>query len=124
MTTRAIVLLEREGGVDVARWASAAAIVLAAHLGLMATYLLFFSQPPIGVPESPAVVIDLAPLPVAPCFSDGRGAGPRDGGGAAAARAGGGRAQARADHRAAATRRWSLWSHCLNLRSNRHRHRR
>lgn len=66
MTTRAIVLLEREGGVDVARWATAAAIVLAAHLGLMATYLLFFSQPPTGAPELPAVVIDLAPLPVAP----------------------------------------------------------
>ena len=62
----AIVLLEREDGANVARWAMAAAIVLAAHLGLMATYLLFFSQPPQGATESPAIIIDLSPLPVAP----------------------------------------------------------
>ena len=64
MTARAIVLLERDGA-DVARWALAAAIVLAAHLGLMATYLLLFSQQPHGAPETPAVIIELAPLPVA-----------------------------------------------------------
>ncbi len=62
----AIVLLEREDGASVTRWAMAAAVVLAAHLGLMATYLLFFTQPPQGALESPAIIIDLAPLPVAP----------------------------------------------------------
>lgn len=65
MRARAIVLLERDG-VDVVRWIIAAAIVLAAHLGLMATYLLFFSQQPQGVTETPAIIIDLAPMPVAP----------------------------------------------------------
>jgi protein TonB len=62
----AIVLLERDDGANVARWIVAAAVVMAAHLGLMATYLLFFSQPPQGALEAPAIIIDLAPLPVAP----------------------------------------------------------
>jgi protein TonB len=54
----------------------AAAIVLAAHLGLMATYLLFFSQQPQGALESPAIIIDLAPLPVAPASPADVAAGP------------------------------------------------
>ena len=65
MSARAIVLLERDG-TDVARWTLAAAIVLAAHLGLMATYVLFFLNQPQGALVSPAVIIDMAPLPVAP----------------------------------------------------------
>ena len=65
MTARAIVLLERDG-IDVVRWIVAAAIVLAAHLGLMATYLLLVSQQPHGAPESPAIIVDMAPMPVAP----------------------------------------------------------
>ena len=72
----AIVLLEREDGASVARWAMAAAVVLAAHLGLMATYLLFFSQQPQGALESPAIIIDLAPLPVAPASPADVAAGP------------------------------------------------
>jgi protein TonB len=64
MTSRAIVLLEREDGAEVARWALAAAIVLAAHLGLMATYLLYFSQQPQGAPTP--IIIDMVPMPVAP----------------------------------------------------------
>ncbi len=65
MKVRAVVLLEHDGH-DSARWALAAAIVLAAHLGLMATYLMFFAQKPQGVPETPAIIIDMAPMPVAP----------------------------------------------------------
>jgi protein TonB len=65
MSARAIVLLERDG-TDVARWIMAAAIVLAAHVGLVASYLLFFMYQPPGAPVMPAVIIDMAPMPVAP----------------------------------------------------------
>ena len=65
MTARAIVLLQREDDADLKRWASAAAIVLAAHLGLIATYFLVFSHAPAGAP-TPAIIIDMAPMPVAP----------------------------------------------------------
>jgi len=65
MTARAVVLLERDGH-DAARWALAAAMVLAAYLGVMATYLLFFAAKPRGAPETPAIIIDMAPMPVAP----------------------------------------------------------
>jgi len=65
MKARAIVLLERDGS-DAARWTLAAAIVLAAYLGLMATYLLLVSHKPRGAPETPAIIIDMAPMPVAP----------------------------------------------------------
>ena len=65
MTARAIVLLERDGA-DVVRWTVAAAVVLAAHIGMMATYLLLVSQHSQGAPDAPAVIVDLAPMPVAP----------------------------------------------------------
>jgi protein TonB len=65
MTVRAVVLLERDHGGEAARWVLAAAVVLAAHLGLMATYLLFFSQQqPQGAPTP--IIIDMAPMPVSP----------------------------------------------------------
>ena len=66
MTARVIALLHREPRTDLLRWAAAAAIVLAAHAGLMASYVLLFSQQPQGAPEAPAIIIDLAPMPVAP----------------------------------------------------------
>ena len=65
MTARAIVLLEREGG-DLLRWLLAGALVLAAHAGLLATYLLFARPAPQGALQSPAIIIDMAPAPVAP----------------------------------------------------------
>lgn len=65
MSARAIVLLDRDDH-DVVRWAVAAAIVIAAHLGLVATYYLFVSYQPPGVPDTPAIIIDMAPTPVAP----------------------------------------------------------
>lgn len=65
MKAHAVVLLERDGH-ETARWALAAAIVLAAYLGLMATYLLLVPQAPRGAPETPAIIIDMAPMPVAP----------------------------------------------------------
>ncbi len=66
MTARAIVLPDRGDDADLKRWVTAAAIVLAVHFGLMATYFLLFPHTPTGAPEMPAVIIDLAPLPVAP----------------------------------------------------------
>lgn len=64
MTARAIVLLQREDDGDFRRWALAAAIVLAAHAGLVATYFLFVSHAPAGAPTP--IIIDMAPMAVAP----------------------------------------------------------
>jgi periplasmic protein TonB len=66
MTARAIALLEYDDGPDLTRWGLAAAIVLAAHVGLATAYLTLRSHQSQGSPEVPAIIIDLAPLPVAP----------------------------------------------------------
>lgn len=63
MSAHAIVLLERDGN-DIARWTLAAAIVLAAHLALVASYMLFVAREPAGAPAP--VIIDMAPMPVSP----------------------------------------------------------
>lgn len=65
MTARAVALLDHEDGADLGRWTLAGAVVLAAHVGLIATYLIF-ARPPAGAPQAPAVVINLAPMPVSP----------------------------------------------------------
>jgi protein TonB len=62
----AITLLDHDEQTPFARWILAAAIVLAAHVGLMATYVLFRSDLPEGVHDAPAVILDLAPVAVAP----------------------------------------------------------
>ena len=105
MTARAIVLPDRGDGADLKRWVTAAAIVLAVHFGLMATYLLLFPHTPTGAPRNACG--HHRPGAAAGCagFADGCGARPGDGGGPAATRAGSGPAKARADHRAAATGR-------------------
>jgi periplasmic protein TonB len=64
MTARAIVLLDGEDNVELKRWVTAAAIVLAAHLGLMATYFLAFSHVPAGAPAP--IIIDMVPMAVSP----------------------------------------------------------
>jgi len=56
---------ERAGG-EIRRWSLAAALVVASHLGLVAGYLMLAPAAPQGSPASPAVMIDLAPMPVAP----------------------------------------------------------
>lgn len=66
MTPGAIVLLEDDARHEFARWSVAAAFVLAAHLGLAASYLLLRTAHPEGSPEAPIVILDFAPLPVAP----------------------------------------------------------
>ena len=64
MTARAIVLLDREDDADLKRWTMAAAIVVAAHLGLMATYFLAFPYAPTGAPAP--IIIDMVPMAVSP----------------------------------------------------------
>jgi protein TonB len=62
MTARAVALLKEPDDLGIGRWSLAAAIVLAAHLGLMATYLWLAPEQSSGEPEAGAVLIDLAPL--------------------------------------------------------------
>jgi protein TonB len=64
MTARAIVLLQREDDADLKRWATAAAIVVAAHLGLLATYFVLVSHAPAGAPTP--IIIDMSPMPMSP----------------------------------------------------------
>ena len=66
MAAPAIVLLENENRAEFTRWSVAAAIVLAAHVGLVGSYMLWRSDHSQGAPMAPAVIIDLAPMPVAP----------------------------------------------------------
>ena len=66
MAAHAIALMEHDRRGEFVRWGVAGAIVLAAHAGIMATYLALHSMQPQGAPEAPAVIIDLAPMPVAP----------------------------------------------------------
>jgi protein TonB len=63
---RAIVLPAPDGGEGWARWSLAAAAVSAAHAGAIASYLLFVAAEPPGAANAPAVLFDLAPMPVAP----------------------------------------------------------
>ncbi|MEA2975064.1 MAG: periplasmic protein TonB [Alphaproteobacteria bacterium] len=62
MTARAVALLNEPDDLGIGRWSLAAAIVLAVHLGLMATYLWLAREQSSVEPEAGAVLIDLAPL--------------------------------------------------------------
>ena len=76
MTAQALILRARDGGEEIRRWSLAAAIVCAAHFGLMAGYLLMPKPEPEGAAVSPAVIVELAPLPVAPASPDDLAPGP------------------------------------------------
>src|SRR5215510_8331718 len=65
MKARALRLDDEVGRRELWRWALAALIMLAAHLGIVATYLLLH-RPDTGPSGAPVVVIDLAPYPSAP----------------------------------------------------------
>jgi protein TonB len=62
----AMLVSEYGVGEDLKRWSLCAAIVLAVHCALGASYLLMPDHTPPGAPYAPAVIVDLAPLPVAP----------------------------------------------------------
>ena len=66
MTAGAIALLDHDSGPHFARWSTAAAIVVAAHVGLITSYWLLRPPEPPGAPAAPVVIVELAPLPVAP----------------------------------------------------------
>ena len=66
MTAPVLILQGPDAREEFRRWSLAAAIVGAAHFGLMAGYMLIPAAEPDGAAESPAVLVDLAPTPPAP----------------------------------------------------------
>jgi periplasmic protein TonB len=76
MTTGALILSDSGVGEEIKRWGLAAAIVCATHFGLMASYLMLPSVEPDDSPASPAVIVELAPLPVAPASQQDLAPGP------------------------------------------------
>ena len=76
MTARALILPDQGFGEEFKRWGLAAAVVCAAHFGLMAGYLLLPAPEPDGSMDSPVVIIDFAPVPVVPSSPDDIAPGP------------------------------------------------
>jgi protein TonB len=76
MTAQALILAGPNAREEFWRWSLAAAIVVAAHVGLMAGHLLLPESQPEGAAVSPAVIVELAPLPVAPASPDDLAPGP------------------------------------------------
>jgi protein TonB len=76
MTAPALVLSDAPTGEEFRRWCLAAALVCAAHFGLLAAYLVIPAEQPEGAAFSPAVMVELAPLPVAPASADDLAPGP------------------------------------------------
>lgn len=76
MTAQALILQAPSVGDEIKRWTLAAAIVGAAHFGLMAGYLLMPEPEVEGSPVSPAVIVELAPVPVAPFSPNDLAPGP------------------------------------------------
>lgn len=66
MSAAAIALLPDDDRRDLVRWGLAGAIVLAAHLGLIASYVLLRSPQLAGVPSAPAIILELSPMPASP----------------------------------------------------------
>lgn len=76
MTDRALVLAELDRGAEFWRWSVAALIVCAAYLGLVAGYLLLPEPVADGAMASPAVIVEMAPMPVAPSSQQDLAPGP------------------------------------------------
>jgi protein TonB len=66
MTAPALILQGADAREELRRWSLAAAIVVTAHLGLMAGYVLMPAAEPDGSAESPVVLVELAPVSAAP----------------------------------------------------------
>jgi protein TonB len=62
---------------DWARWSVATAIVAAAHAGAIASYLLSVPAQPPGAADAPAVILDLAPMPMTPASRADVASGPQ-----------------------------------------------
>jgi periplasmic protein TonB len=76
MTPGALMLPGPEFGAEFRRWGLAAAFVVAAHGMLTAGYLLMPDPEPEGSALSPGVVVDLAPVPLAPASQQDLAPGP------------------------------------------------
>ena len=76
MSTAAAAFYDHEERAGFARWGMAAAVVLAAHVGIVAAYRLIDWPQPGGTAQAPAVMIELAPLPVAPSSQSDAPPGP------------------------------------------------
>jgi protein TonB len=76
MTAGALVLQSPSVGEELRRWGFAAAFVCAAHAGLMAGYLLLPEPEAEGSVVAPVVILELAPLPVAPASQQDLAPGP------------------------------------------------
>lgn len=66
MSARTAILLGHDGEPQFTRWLLAGAIMLAAHVGVVAIYLLLRPPLPSGAPAAPVVIMELSPIPVAP----------------------------------------------------------
>jgi len=66
MTSHEAIPTAQRGRFDAATWIVAATLVLGAHAGLIAGYSLLRPLQPLGAQDIPAVIIDLAPMTVAP----------------------------------------------------------
>jgi protein TonB len=77
MSTAGIALLEQnERTSSFALWGFAAGMVLAAHVGLVAAYNLLHWPEPSSSVQSPAIMVELAPLAVAPTSQNDVAPGP------------------------------------------------
>jgi periplasmic protein TonB len=66
MMARVAVLPDTDSGDDLRRWMIAAAVVLAVHVGLVASYALMPAEQSQGAFSAPAIILDFAPMPEAP----------------------------------------------------------
>ena len=76
MTAQTLILPDHEEGAELKRWALAAAFVFFMHTGLMAGYFLLASEEPEGSADSLAILVELAPVAVAPSSQDDVAPGP------------------------------------------------
>src|SRR5665213_1156150 len=76
MTMPALILSDFDRGAELRRWVLAAAIVLAGHFALIASYWLVPRDEPAGAPEAPAILVDLAPIPISPASQQDLAPGP------------------------------------------------
>jgi protein TonB len=72
----AVTLFEQDERTSLARWGLAAGFVLAAHVGMVAAYNLVQWPEPSSPAQSPAIMVELAPLAVAPVSQNDVAPGP------------------------------------------------
>jgi protein TonB len=76
MTMPALIMSDFDRGAELRRWGLAAVIVLAGHVALIASYWLVTRDQPEGAPDSPAILMDLAPVSVSPASQQDLAPGP------------------------------------------------